>query len=248
MEKTVSGIGILNSNLFSDLFFLQCNTIYMALSEEGGDLPIRWYVDGEFHIEGDLILAGKDTQFMTFQNIEPILRILEDWRVFLLTPMLRYLQEGCNELEHAPNRYTPGSLAEFRSNHKDFIFTRGLRGFKVIDPSAVLPNITGKFNIWEEDPVHPEGYERMVDILEKELQPKMTGGGKRGAPEGVGGHPKRPRVKVPRPSWIESSSLSAKRSDVGNRGQGGYYGGTSSTGYYGSGGGMRRPFHSWGRS
>jgi hypothetical protein len=110
------------------------NTSYMALSEEGVDLPISWYVDGEFHIEGDLILAGKDTQFMTLQNIEPILRILEDWKVFLLTPMLRYLQEGCcNELEHAPNRYTPGCIAEFRSNHKDFIFTRGLRDFKVID-------------------------------------------------------------------------------------------------------------------
>ena len=127
------------------------------------------------------------------------------------------------------------------SSHAACEVSRGLT-------SQVLPNITGKFNIWGEDPVHPEGYERMVDILEKELQPKMTGGGKRGAPEGVGGHPKRPRVKVPRPSWIESSSLSAKRSDVGNRGQGGYYGGTSSTGYYGSGGGMRRPFHSWGRS
>jgi hypothetical protein len=48
----------------------------MALSDEGGDLPIRRYVNGVFHIEGDLILAGKDRQFMTFQNIEPLLQIL----------------------------------------------------------------------------------------------------------------------------------------------------------------------------
>jgi hypothetical protein len=74
--------------------------------------------------------------------------------------MPRYLRESCcDELEHAPNRYTPGfedglrkALSEFRTNHKDFIFTRGLRGFKVIDPSPVLPNITGDFNIWGEDP------------------------------------------------------------------------------------------------
>ncbi len=65
----------------------------------------------------------------------------------------------CDELEHAPNRYTTGfeeglrkSVSEFRSNHKDFLFTRGFWGFKVIDPSPALPNITGNFNIWGEDP------------------------------------------------------------------------------------------------
>jgi hypothetical protein len=75
-----------------------------------------------------------------------------------------YIYVGTTSPVHPifPNRYFPGfedglrkSLSEFRSNHKDFIFTRGLRGFKVIDPSPVLPNITGDFNIWGEDPVHP---------------------------------------------------------------------------------------------
>jgi hypothetical protein len=247
------------------------NVSYMARSEEGGDLPIRRYVDGEFHIEGDLILAGKDRQYMTFQNIEPILRLLEGWKVFVLTPMPRYLRESCcDELEHAPNRYSPGfeeglrkSLAEFRSNHKDFIFTRGLRGFKVIDPSPVLPNITGEFNIWGEDPVHPltEGYERVVDLLEKEFQPKTAETGKRPAQDGAGGQPKRPKADAPRPSWIEGSSLSAKRSDGNYRGRGGYYGGYGGFGGYdgyggygggGSGprgrGGLRRPFRGRGRS
>ncbi len=78
-------------------------------SEVVGYLPIRQYVDGEFHIEGYLILAGKDRQFMTFQNIETIFRILERWRAFVLTPMLWYLREGCcDKLEQAPNQYTPG--------------------------------------------------------------------------------------------------------------------------------------------
>jgi hypothetical protein len=194
---------------------------------------------------------------MTFQNIEPILKLLEGWRVFILTPMPRYLRESCcDELEHAPNRYSPGfeeglrkALSEFRTNHKNFIFTRGLRGFKVIDPSPVLPNITGDFNIWGEDPVHPlaEGYERVVDLLEKELQAKTTG--KRAAPEGAGGQHKKPRAEMARPGWIEGSSLSAKRND--GRGRGGYYSGYSGSGYYGGGrggngprgrGGWRRPF------
>jgi hypothetical protein len=123
------------------------NTSYLARSDEGEDLPIRRYVDEAFHIEGDLILAGKDRQYMTFQNIEPLLRILEGWRVFLLTAMPRFLREACcDELEHAPNRYTPGfedrlwkNLAEFRANHKDFLFTKGFRGFKVLDPSPSCP-------------------------------------------------------------------------------------------------------------
>jgi hypothetical protein len=217
------------------------NTSYLARSDEGGDLPIRRYVDGAFHIEGDLILAGKDRQFMTFQNLEPLLRLLEGWSVFLLTPMPRFLREACcDELEHAPNRYSPGfeeglrkNLADFRSNHKDFLFTKGFRGFKVIDPSPVLHNITGEFNIWGEDPVHSlmEGYEKVVDLLEKEIESKTTGR-KRPASETAEGQVKMPRTEVPRASWIEGSSLTAKRNDVGGRrGRGG--GGS----YRGGGGG-----------
>jgi hypothetical protein len=44
------------------------NIAYMARSEEGGDLPIRQYVNGEFHVEGDLVIAGKDRLFMYFKN------------------------------------------------------------------------------------------------------------------------------------------------------------------------------------
>jgi uncharacterized membrane protein YgcG len=211
------------------------NTSYLARSDEGGDLPIRRYVDGVFHIEGDLVLAGKDRQYMTFQNLEPLLRVLEGWKVFLLTPMPRFLREACcDELEHAPNRYWPGfeeglrkNLAEFRTNHKDFLFTRGFRGFKVIDPSPALPNIAGENNIWGEDPVHPltEGYERVVDLLEKEFLMRAAGG-KRVASDPAGGQVKKPRMEVYRPSWIEGSSLTAKRNDVGAfRGRGGGRGG-----------------------
>jgi hypothetical protein len=246
VEKVKEALGNISPH---DVVVVQLldNTSYLARSDEGGDLPIRRYVDGAFHIEGDLILAGKDRQYMTFQNIEPLLRILEGWRVFLLTPMPRFLREACcDELEHAPNRYSPGfedglrkNLAEFRANHKDFLFTKGFRGFKVVDPSPVLPNITGEFNIWGEDPVHPltEGYERVVDLLEKEIEAKS--GIKRPASDTAGGMVKKPRSEVPRASWIEGSSLTAKRSDVGgNRGRGGgggYRGGGAA--HFNNGGG-----------
>jgi hypothetical protein len=49
------------------------NVAYMARSEEGGDLPIRQYGNGEFHVEGDLVLAGKDRLYMYFRNALPLL-------------------------------------------------------------------------------------------------------------------------------------------------------------------------------
>jgi hypothetical protein len=36
------------------------NVSYMARSEEGGDLPIRRYITGQFHVEGGLVLASKE--------------------------------------------------------------------------------------------------------------------------------------------------------------------------------------------
>ncbi len=40
----------------------------MARSEEGGDLPIRQFINGVYHVEGDLVLAGKDRLYMFFKN------------------------------------------------------------------------------------------------------------------------------------------------------------------------------------
>ncbi len=53
------------------------NIAYMARSEEGGDLPIRRYPDGRYHIEGDLVLTSKERLFMYFSNSLPIFKLLE---------------------------------------------------------------------------------------------------------------------------------------------------------------------------
>ncbi len=54
------------------------------------------------------------------------------------------------------------------------------------------------------------GYERVVDLLEKEIETKTTGS-KRPASDSAGGQFKRPRTEIPRASWIEGSSLTAKK-------------------------------------
>jgi hypothetical protein len=63
------------------------NIVYMARTEEGGDLPIRQFVNGEFHVEGDLVIAGKDRLFMYYKNTLPLLRLLDGRRVVFLIPL-----------------------------------------------------------------------------------------------------------------------------------------------------------------
>jgi hypothetical protein len=59
LEKIKEAMVNLTSRDIIVIQFLD-NVSYMVRSEKGGDLPIRRYIDGEFHIEGDLILAGKE--------------------------------------------------------------------------------------------------------------------------------------------------------------------------------------------
>ena len=198
----------------NDVVFIQCldNSVYMARTEEDGDLPIRKYPDGDYHVEGYLILVAKDRQYLVFNILLPLLRLLEGRKVIFVTPMPRYLEVSCcDELEHAPNRYDGGfekrlrdTLAEYRQNFKHFIFTSGLRGITVIDPSPAT--MMESEPVWGEDPVHPltEGYERVVDLFEATMvkMDKAKTGIKRPAEEAAGSKTKKARQEVSRPGWI----------------------------------------------
>jgi hypothetical protein len=84
------------------------NSLYMARTVEGGDLPIRRYPDGAFHVEGELVLAGKDRQFLVFNILKPVLQKLHGRNVVFVTPGPRYLEGCCDEIEHASNRFDEG--------------------------------------------------------------------------------------------------------------------------------------------
>jgi hypothetical protein len=122
------------------------NVAYMARSEECGDLPIGQYGNGEYHVQGDLVLAGKDHLYMYSRNALPLLRLLEGLTVVFLTPLSRYLQEGCCSADdHAPNWFEEGfeaslqkGLMETRGFFKDFLFTNNLQ-FKIINPGLCVP-------------------------------------------------------------------------------------------------------------
>ncbi len=64
-----------------------------------------------------------------------------------LTPLARYLLSSCcDRADHAPNRQDEEfgeqlqkGLQDCRNFFKDFLFTSGLRGFSVVNPSLCVP-------------------------------------------------------------------------------------------------------------
>ncbi len=165
-----------------DIVVLQCldNASYFSRTGDGGDWPIRRCDDGDFHVEGELILTSKDRQVALFNTNEPILQLLAIFKLLLVTPMPRFLYEGCCPLEsHAPNRFEDGfeaklrvGLRDYRINIKNFAFMRNMRNIKVLDSSPVLlhSDEDGE-EIWGMDPVHPllHGYRLLCDMYKSEI-------------------------------------------------------------------------------
>jgi hypothetical protein len=221
-----------------DHVIIQCldNTAYYSRTEEGGDIPVRRYIDGEFHVEGDLVLASKERQYLMFECILPLLQAVGIRNIILVTPGPRYLYESCCALEeHAPNRMDENfeetlrsSLRECRLNFKTFCFTHNIKA-KVVDPSPVLTLMDedGE-DVWGVDPVHPllHGFRLLVDLLETEMEGQLNKN-KRKAASQKQPSAKKPRVETPRPSWVQHNPATAERREWNDKrgGRGGRGGG-----------------------
>ncbi len=205
------------------------NTAFMARTEEGGDLPIR-NIAGEYHVEGDLVVASKERLYMFFKNCLPFLTLLAGRLVLFLTPMPRYVYTCCcMDLEHAANRAEPGfeedikkALADCRDHYKNFLFTSGLRGFVIRNPGLCVPETDEEgMPLWSEDPVHPtnEGYSRIVEMILSEAD-RMRGkaGSKKRSGSILEAASKRPRQEVPRPNWVSETCAATSRQDGARRG------------------------------
>jgi len=212
------------------------NIAYMARSEEGGDLPVVQFANGEYHVVGDLVLVGKERLLMYFKNALPIFKLLEGRNVIFLTPLPRYMYTGCcASPEHAPNRVMDEAfeeslrkgLSEMRSHFKDFLFTNNIRNFKLLNPGLCVPEKDEDGEpLWGEDPVHPlyGGYERIADLIVKEAETFGARGQKRPG-ESAESHSKRPRLEQ-RPSWVGNPNSQPLLYGYGaqNRGRGGHRG------------------------
>jgi hypothetical protein len=221
-----------------DVIAVHCcdNTAFMARSEEGGDLPIHKFVTGEYHVEGDLVVAGKDRLLMFFRNCLPFLLLLKNRNMIFLTPIPRFLYALCCEnVEHASNQRDQdfeadlrAALAEAMNSYKDFLFTSGLRGFSVLNPGLCVPaEDEAGTPLWSDDPFHPvyEGYSRITDMIVKEAEKLRHWAGTKRKGGSLAAENKRPRLEIQRPSWIEHGCSSTARQDGFVRGgQRGHHG------------------------
>jgi len=215
-----------------DITVVHCcdNTAFMARSEEGGDVPIR-KTNNKWHVEGELVVAGKDRLFLFFKNMLPVLKELEGRKVIFLTPMPRYVYETCcTQLDHNTTfqeaEFKEGvlkSLADARNYYKDFLFTSNLRGFTVLNPGLCVPREEEDGEpLWGKDPVHPlkSGYLRIADMIVQEAG-KLRGRGKKRAGGQIEREAKKPRMEYQRPLWVNESSpaVAGSSQDGGYRGQ-----------------------------
>jgi hypothetical protein len=89
------------------ILFLMDNSTYYSRGEDGScNLPKK-DSDGKFHIEGELIICGRETQEAHFAALRPLLEAVGKKKCLWVSPMPRYqLKSCCDNPLHITNRHT----------------------------------------------------------------------------------------------------------------------------------------------
>jgi hypothetical protein len=150
------------------------NSVFFGKKEDGTMLPALKGNDGIFHLEGDLVVAGKDRQMEILNMISPIMEMVREIPVVFITPMARYFKNGCcDEMPHISNRFQRSfredinkQLAELARNVKNFMFMNNFRNVLVLEPAVDMRGLSDD-EIWDSDPIHPR--ESFYDILARSI-------------------------------------------------------------------------------
>jgi hypothetical protein len=145
-----------------DLVLLQIldNSTFYAKSEDGSRQLPRRGEDDIFHMVGDVQVCGRETQFVHFHNIRPILDAVGKKKTLLMAPMPRYIVAGCcNNPTHTVNRadlYFKENmeiqLDSLRRNLKDHVFGINKKNVKILDPNMDLRGLQ-PVEIWGSEPI-----------------------------------------------------------------------------------------------
>ena len=210
------------------------NSFFLAKPDEGGLIPaVRESEGGKYHVHGESIFIPKELQYSTFVLSKPILDAAALHQTILVSPLPRYLHEGCcQDPGHVANLSDDdyqSSLDEAvtgcRRNLKDFAFRHGLRNLRVVCPWSNLKHSAE--DIWA-DPVHLNrvGTDTVASLLIKTAEQTVgmePGGNKRKGRGGGGGGR----------GGEQGGSHERGR---GGGGRGGEQGGSHERGRYGGGG------------
>jgi hypothetical protein len=119
--------------------------------------------DGKYHICGDLVLCGAETQADHLQALRPILDAIGGRRPCLIvSPMPRYVIGGCcMDVRHVANRLERNFRSEMQwqldgatKRIKNFLFHSNRRNMRVLDSCFDTRDLPNE-DIWFVDPVHP---------------------------------------------------------------------------------------------
>jgi hypothetical protein len=118
--------------------------------------------DGILHLEGDVVVCPRDTQFEHLRALKPLFDVVGRKRCLWVAPTPRYVVSGCCEDPcHAPNRRDTyflddmgAQLDTFKRNLKDHIHGLNKKNIKVADPNLDLRGMSPS-EIWGTDPVNP---------------------------------------------------------------------------------------------
>ena len=196
------------------------NCYYYAQCDDGSLIPARRGHDGRYHVDGESVLAPKETQFALFKKLLPVLNAVKGAKRVLVPPLPRYLHRSCCEdPEHIPNirkeDYKEALISatyDARSNIKDFAFRLGLRETRTVSPWQSIKRLD---NIWGEDPVHmaEAAYVEVAKLVKEaaaELAKKRKPG-EQALPDG-----KRPKVEAC-PGRNNARSGPSHNNNSGNR-------------------------------
>jgi hypothetical protein len=147
------------------------NSTFFARAEDGSrNLPKRG-LDEKFHVEGELLVCGRETQISHFDTIRPLFDAVGKKKCLWVAPFPRFLLRSCcNDPGHVTNinsRYYREDMEEqldrYKWGMKEHIRSLGRKNFKVLDPNIDLRSMA-EHEVWGEDPVHPleAAYEKMA--------------------------------------------------------------------------------------
>ncbi len=89
------------------------NSSFCQADGDGVITPIAKLADNKYHVVGEIIVAHKITMAAAVANLKRILAVCGGRKVFIITPLLRYINEFCCvEPTHCTHKLIPESAAK----------------------------------------------------------------------------------------------------------------------------------------
>ena len=157
------------------------SSIFWGESNEGLE-PSKKLSDNRFHIEGRVVVAGRDVIQDRFNMLAPLLQVASKYRICLFSPIPRYITGGCcKSTSHCCGHEEDSAaheqllqLERARGTLRDIVFKSKFKNVMILNPVKLFgggrdldSTAEALKAVWGPDPVHPasEVYQRIVDEM-----------------------------------------------------------------------------------